>query len=76
MDKFLETKLSNVLRCEGDYILNSDIPMREKASKMDDIFNLQKILMYYNELEPMLKEFFAKKAEEERWKNNNANKEH
>ncbi len=70
MDKVIKAKLTNVLRCEGQHILENETDKNTKVSKMNDIFNLQKILMYYDELEPMLIKFFNEKTKEERWKNN------
>lgn len=70
MDKFLKRKLENMLRCEGAYVLEHEKDKDTKVSIMNDIFNVQKIVMYYDELEPILIEFFNKKAKEERWKNN------
>lgn len=69
MDKFLRRKLENMLRCEGTYILEHEKDKDTKVSVMNDIFNFQKIVMYYDELEPLLIEFFEKKAKEKRWKN-------
>ena len=70
MNKFLKRKLENMLRCEGTYVLEHEKDKDTKVSIMNDIFNVQKIVMYYDELEPILIEFFNKKGKEERWKNN------
>ena len=75
MDKFLRRKLENMLRCEGTYTLEHEKDKDNKVRIMNDIFNMEKIVKYYDELEPILTEFFAKKAEEERWKNSNENQE-
>lgn len=69
MDKFLRRKLENMLRCEGTYVLEHEKDKDTKVSIMNDIFNMEKIVKYYDELEPLLIEFFEKKVKEERWKN-------
>ena len=68
MDKTLKKTLSNRLKCEAEYILNSEEDIRIKCEKMNTIFNLQKVLDSYDELEPLLTNFFAEKAKREKWR--------
>ena len=69
MDKHLRTVLSNTLKNEAKYILEHDTDC--KLEKMNTIFNLQKILNNYDELEPLLQDFFRKKYDKEKWERNN-----
>lgn len=67
MNKEIKTKLDNVLKSEGDYILKNETDKNKKIDKMNTIFNIKKILDNYDELEPVLIEFFNKKAEKSRF---------
>lgn len=67
MDKEIKTKLDNVLKAEGDYILKNENNKNKKIDKMNTIFNMKKIIDNYDELEPVLIEFFSKKAEKSRF---------
>lgn len=66
MDKEIKTKLDNVLKAEGDYILKNENNKNKKIDKMNTIFNMKKIIDNYNELEPVLIEFFREKDEKSR----------
>ena len=68
MDKHIESKLNNVLKSEGQYIMKNEKNIMNKLKKMDIIFNMQKIVDNYDELEPILKDYFRKKAEKEKYK--------
>jgi hypothetical protein len=68
MDETLKKTLFNRLKCEAKYILNSKEDIRIKCEKMNVIFNLQKVLDNYDELEPLLTKFFAEKAKREKWR--------
>lgn len=67
MDKSLKAKFTNVLAHEAEYILKHEEDVERKLSNMNTIFNLQKILDNYDELEPLLIEFFDKKAKIDKW---------
>ena len=67
MDKHIKSKLDNVLKAECDYVMKNEKDIKEKCKKMDALFNLKKVLDNYDELQPLLKEFFNKKAEKERF---------
>ena len=67
MDKHIKSKLDNVLKAECDYVMKNEKDIKEKCKKMDTLFNLKKVLDNYDELQPLLKEFFNKKAEKERF---------
>ena len=63
MYKSIHTILSNVLKTEGDYIMNNEQDTDTKINKMNKIFNLKKIIDNYDELEPVLKKYF----DDKRW---------
>lgn len=67
MDKEIKTKLDNVLKAEGDYTLKNENNKNKKIDKMNTIFNMKKIIDNYDELEPVLRDFFNKKVENERF---------
>lgn len=67
MDKEIKTKLDNVLKAEGDYILKNENNKNKKIDKMNTIFNMKKIIDNYDELEPVLIEFFREKDEKSRF---------
>ena len=67
MDKEIKTKLDNMLKTEGDYTLKNENDKNKKIDKMNTIFNIKKILDNYDELEPVLRDFFNKKVENERF---------
>lgn len=67
MDIRIYTKLSEVLKAEGDNIMQHEKDKIKKLDKMDIIFNLKKILDNYDELEPILKKFFNEKAKKEKF---------
>ena len=58
MDKEIKTKLDNVLKAEGDYTLKNENNKNKKIDKMNTIFNMKKIIDNYDELEPVLRDFF------------------
>ena len=60
MDKSLETKIKNVLKHEAKYIMTYEENTDLKLDKMNTIFNLEKIIENYDELEPLLTKFFIK----------------
>ena len=68
MNKMLKKKISNVLRTEAQRTMENEKDINIKLEKMNDIFNLQKIIESYDELEPLLIEFFNKKAYKEKWR--------
>lgn len=68
MDKSLEIKLKNVLKHEAKYIMTYEENTDLKLDKMNTIFNLEKIIENYDELEPLLTKFFINKAEKIKWK--------
>ena len=66
MNNMLEKKLNNILRTEAQRTLENEKDMNVKVEKMNDIFNLTKIIQHYDELEPVLRKFFIEKAKQER----------
>lgn len=67
MNKEIKTKLDNVLKAECEYTMKNESNIKKKAEKMNVLFNIKKILDNYDELEPVLREFFDKKAQEQRF---------
>lgn len=67
MEKEIKTKLDNVLKAECEYTLKNEKDRNKKIEKMDTLFNLKKIIDNYDELEPMLKDYFNNKAEKDRF---------
>ena len=63
MYKEVEVKLNNVLRAESDYIMKNEKDINKKLDKMNTLFNLKKIIDNYDELEPVLKEYFKYKED-------------
>lgn len=73
MYKELKTRLINSLKAEADYVAKFENDKNIKFNKMNDIFNLTKVIENYEELEPSIKKAInelarKKKFEEERWK--------
>lgn len=67
MNTLIQAKLNNVLKAEAQQIMRSDNELSDKIDMMNDIENLKKIVDNYDELEPVLKEFFEKKAQDKKW---------
>ena len=66
MNKYLYTKLGNVLRAEATYVSENVENLDEKFSQLSTIMNLLKFIEHYDELEPWLKEFFDQKVAEKK----------
>lgn len=67
MEKSIYVKVDNVLKAESEYIMKHEKDTKAKLNKMNTLFNLKKFIDNYDELEPLLKEFFNKKADKEKW---------
>lgn len=67
MDKGIYTKISNAIKSECEYVMKNEKNKDKKIEKMDTLFNLKKILDNYDDLEPLLREYFANKAGKERF---------
>lgn len=67
MDKEIKLKLENVLKAEAENVLKNETNKYKKIDKMNTLFNLSKIINNYDELEPILAEYFNRKAEKWRW---------
>ena len=67
MNKELETKLTNVLKAEFNYVKTYEDNSSVRIAKMNDIYHMQQIVLNFDELEPVLKDFFNKKAEKDRF---------
>lgn len=67
MNKIIQTKLNNILKAELQHLKTSDTELSEKAEIVDTIKNLKMIVDNYDELEPVLKQFFEKKHQDKKW---------
>lgn len=67
MNKELETKLTNVLKAEFDYVRKHENDLNLRLQKMDDIFHIQQVILNFDELEPLIKKYMNKKAEKEKF---------
>ena len=67
MNKTIRVIMNNTLKGEARRLLHSDEDLDIKMEKLNDIANLFKIIENYDELEPILKEFFDKKTKMEKW---------
>ena len=67
MNKELETKLTNVLKAEFDYVKTHENDKIRRLGKMNDIYHLQQIIFNFDDLELIIAEYLNKKAEKERW---------
>lgn len=67
MSENLKKRLVGMLRTEAELLVNDDRFIVTKLEEMNDIQNMLKIIDNYTELEPVLKDFFDKKANKEKW---------
>lgn len=67
LNSMLYYKLTNILKTEAEQTLKTKQGEPIDYDKMDNIFNLKKILDSYDELEPLLKKFFMEKARKEKY---------
>jgi hypothetical protein len=67
MNEGLYKKLYDLLKDEADTTIRSNDELMNKVKKMNDITNIIKIIDNYDELEPVLQDFFKKRAEKEKW---------
>ena len=67
MNKLIQTKINNILKAELQAVKTSDTELSEKVEIVDTIKNLKMIVDNYDELEPLLKEFFEKKYQDKKW---------
>ena len=70
MNYMLKIKMENVLRTEAQRTMENEKDTRIKVGKMNDIFNLTKIIQHYDELMPVLYDYFQEKARKEKFKQN------
>ena len=67
MNKELKTKLYNVLKAEFDYVERNEKNKNKRIKTFWDIHHMQQIIENFDELEPALQEYFAKKANKEKF---------
>lgn len=67
LNSMLYYKLTNILRTEAEETMKYQEDQQLKYEKMDNIFNLKKILDNWDELEPTLRKFFMEKARKEKF---------
>ena len=66
MDRCLKTVLTNKLKSEARYILQHEQDMKLKQANLEVIFDLQKVLETYDDIKPLLNNFFNNKFKKER----------
>lgn len=71
MNKMLYKKMDNILRTEAQRTMENEKDQKEKIERINDIFNLKKIIDNYDELEPVLRNFFIEKNKKERLERQN-----
>lgn len=71
MNKMLYKKMDNILRTEAQRTMENEKDQKEKIERINDIFNLKKIIDNYDELEPVLRKFFIEKNKKERLERQN-----
>ena len=67
MYKELETKLTNMLKGEFDYVKKHENDPNLRYNKLNDVFHLQQIILNFSELEPLIADYLNKKAEKNRF---------
>ena len=67
MDKIIHKQLTNVLKTEIKYVMQNEQNKQQKIDKINTLFNIKKIIDNYDELEPVLREYFKNKAEKDKW---------
>ena len=67
MNKELETKLTNTLKAEFEYVKKYENDSKLRIKKMNDILRMEQIILNFDDLEDTLKEYFRKNAEKERF---------
>lgn len=67
MYKELESKLTNVLKSEFDYIMKNEKNKNIQLDKATEVYRMGKIIENFDELQPVIAEYFNNKAEKEKW---------
>ena len=67
MNNKIKQQFRNFIQEQGTKLLLADEELGEKAEQLDTLINFTKIIDNYDELQPILKEYFSKKAEKEKW---------
>ena len=74
MDRMLRIKLENILRTESTKTMEEKMDLNDKINKMNDLFNLKKILDNYDELQPIISEYLNNKAWKEKFEREESGK--
>ena len=67
MNEDIRRKLANILKKEASQVIQEDEEISIKANKITILYRLYKILDNYDELEPILIDYFSKKSEKDKW---------
>lgn len=67
MNERIKNSLIQTLEKEAYNIMETDGDIKGKINRMNEIFNIKKILESYDELEPVLAKYFKEKAQKEKW---------
>lgn len=68
MYKDLKVRLINSLKAEADYVSKFEMDKTTKFDKMNDIMNLTKVLVNFEELEPIIANCINEKAKKEKFR--------
>ena len=71
MNENLKEKLFKILEEESKDIRKSKEDIKIKVARANEVINLAKIILNYQELEPTLVKYFKEKAEKEKWSDEN-----
>ena len=64
----IKDNIINYLNFECQEVMGKEFDINRKYTKMNILFNMKKIVDNYEQLEPILQEFFRNKARQEKWK--------
>lgn len=67
MDKDIKQRLMKELQSEADLVSKNEKDKNIKLKKLNDIFNILKILENFEELEPTIAKYFAEKAQRDKY---------
>lgn len=67
MNDLIKKEFKNFAKEQGDKTLLEDLDLSEKVDRLDTLINLTRIVEHYEELQPLLKEYFNKKADKDKW---------
>jgi hypothetical protein len=67
MNDLIRKELKSFIKEQGDKTLKENVELSEKIQRLDTLINLTKIVEHYDELQPILRDYFNGKADKEKW---------